>query len=183
MRLERPTHDPVVLASFLTAMEEFQDVDDSRKADGFTVAQLREHGRLDRYVDDILTGRYPNPDRAPDEPVPFTLLWALDRQDADPVYVGSVCVNHRLTPALERWGGHIAYNVRPSLRRRGYATAMLAAALPVARAAGVERALLTVNVHNTGSRRVIEANGGVLEKTDGNACHYWISTNATAPVS
>lgn len=183
MQLERPTHDPVVLASFLDAMTEFQDVDDSRKADGFTVAQLSEPGRMDRYVDDLLASRYPNPADAPDEPVPFTLLWAIDRRGAGPVYVGSVCVNHRLTAALQRWGGHIAYNVRPSLRRRGHATAMLAAALPVAAAAGVERALLTANVNNTGSRRVIEANGGRLDKTDGNACFYWIGTQTAVPVS
>lgn len=184
MTLEPPTHNPVVLASFLDAMTEFQAVDDSRKADGFTVEQLREPGRLDRYIDDLLAGRYPNPADAPDEPVPFTLLWAIDRNGGgEPVYLGSVCVNHRLTRALERWGGHIAYNVRPSRRRRGHATAMLAAALPVAHAAGVERALLTLNINNAGSRRVIEANGGILEKTDGNACHYWITTHAAALVS
>ncbi|QFG27023.1 GNAT family N-acetyltransferase [Actinomadura sp. WMMB 499] len=164
-------------------MREFQDVDDSRKADGFTTDELSEGDRLDRYVDDLIAGRYPNPVNAPDEPVPFTLLWAIDRDAPASAYVGSVCVNHRLTSALKRWGGHIAYNVRPSLRRRGHATAMLAAALPIAHAAGVDRALLTVHVNNTGSRRVIDANGGELVNIDGSACYYWIPTRGTAPVN
>ena len=80
-------------------------------------------------------------------------------------------------------GARLSNNVRPSSRRRGYATAMLAAALPVASGVGVERALLTVNVKNTASRRVIEANGGQLDKTDGNACYYWISTCSALLVS
>lgn len=180
-RLVRPTHDSAVLASFLQAMEEFADIDDSRKADGFTVEQLREGDRLHCYVDDLLSSRYPNPATAPDTPVPFTLLWWVEGDGQSPVYIGSVCVNHRLNNALRRWGGHIAYNVRPSLRRRGHATAMLTAVLPIARSVGIDRALLTVNAQNLGSRKVIEAGGGRLEKIDGNACYYWISTQPTAP--
>ena len=57
---------------------------------------------------------------------------------------------------------------------------MLTSGLPVARSVGIDRALLTVNAKNLGSRKVIEACDGRLEKTDGNACYYWISTLHTA---
>ncbi|WP_369250275.1 GNAT family N-acetyltransferase [Streptomyces sp. R41] len=49
--------------------------------------------------------------------------------------------------------------MRPSARRRGHATAILAAALPIARSLGITQALLTVDETNIASRRVIEANG------------------------
>jgi predicted acetyltransferase len=52
------------------------------------------------------------------------------------------------------------YDVRPSARRRGHATAMPAPALPVARGLGIDRVLVTCDVSNTGSRKVVEANGG-----------------------
>jgi len=69
-----------------------------------------------------------------------------------------------LRPSAPTWtafsGGHIGYDVRPSARRPGHATAMLAAALPVARSLGISEALLTCLDTNIGSRRVIEANGG-----------------------
>ena len=72
-------------------------------------------------------------------------------------------LRHRLTPALLEVGGHIGYDVRPSARRRGHATAMLREALIVALGLGIESALVTCNVDNVGSRKVIERNGGVLE--------------------
>ena len=67
--------------------------------------------------------------------------------------VGRVSVRFRLTPALERVGGHIGYAVRPQHRDRGYATAVLWQALDVARAAGVEVALLTCDDGNAASAR------------------------------
>ena len=58
-------------------------------------------------------------------------------------------------------GGHIGYEVRPSERSRGHATAMLRAVLPHAAARGIDPALVTCDVSNAASRTVIEVNGGV----------------------
>ncbi len=74
-------------------------------------------------------------------------------------------------------GGHIGHDIRPSARRRGHATAMLAAALPVARSLGINPALLTCDENNIASRRVIEANGGVLEDVRGGQLRYWAPTS------
>ena len=69
----------------------------------------------------------------------------------------------RLTPALEIQGGHIGYNVPPSVRRKGYGTQLLRLTLPKARAAGLSRVLLTVDSSNVASIRIIERNGGRVE--------------------
>ena len=75
-------------------------------------------------------------------------------------------VRHRLTPRLERVGGHIGFSVAPSCRRRGVATRMLGGVLEHCRALGISRALLTCDASNQGSWKAIEANGGVLERED-----------------
>ncbi|MFI9361388.1 GNAT family N-acetyltransferase [Kitasatospora sp. NPDC053057] len=104
--------------------------------------------------------------------VPMTTLWWAEGDQL----LGRLAIRHRLTPKLERIGGHIGYDVRPGARRRGHATAMLAAALPVAAALGVGGALLTCDETNTASRRVIEANGGRLVATEGRKLRYLVPT-------
>ncbi len=106
----------------------------------------------------------------PDGYVPSTTLWWVE----DGVYLGRLSIRHRLTPFLRDIGGHIGYDVRPSARRQGHATAMLAAALPVAAGLGIDRALVTCDEDNLGSRRVIEANGGVLEDLRRGKLRFWI---------
>ena len=61
------------------------------------------------------------------------------------------------------FGGHIGYWVRPSERGRGYGKLMLRLALPKARRLGIHNALVTCDLGNTASRKVIEANGGVFK--------------------
>ncbi|MEX2538588.1 MAG: GNAT family N-acetyltransferase [Actinomycetota bacterium] len=78
-------------------------------------------------------------------------------------YIGSINIRHELTDWLRRFGGHIGYAIRPSQRRRGYGTLMCKLALDEARTVGLERVLITCDADNEGSRKVIEANGGVLE--------------------
>ncbi|WP_104991351.1 GNAT family N-acetyltransferase [Deinococcus sp. NW-56] len=78
-------------------------------------------------------------------------------------YLGRVSIRHTLNQRLREFGGHIGYEVRPSARRQGRATLALRLALERARELGLERVLVTCDVDNLGSRRVIEANGGVLE--------------------
>jgi predicted acetyltransferase len=104
--------------------------------------------------------------------VPATTLWWLE----GPEYLGRLAIRHVLNAQLREVSGHIGYDVRPSVRRRGHATAMLRAALPVARSLGIEKALVTCDVENLGSRKAIEANGGVFEDERGGKRRYWVAT-------
>ncbi|WP_020136186.1 GNAT family N-acetyltransferase [Streptomyces sp. 351MFTsu5.1] len=109
--------------------------------------------------------------RTPDR-VPMTNLWYVQGD----TFLGTLSIRHRLTLHLLELGGHIGYAVRPGARRRGHATAMLRAALPVCRQLGIERALITCDVTNTASRKVIEANGGEFEDRRGVKLRFWIRT-------
>ena len=57
---------------------------------------------------------------------------------------------------------------------------MLAAALPVARSLGIDPALLTRDEDNIASRKVIEANGGMLEDNRHGKLRYWVPVLLTA---
>jgi predicted acetyltransferase len=50
----------------------------------------------------------------------------------------------------------------PWKQGRGYATQALGLILPVAREEGLQYVIITCDVDNVASRKVIEANGGVL---------------------
>jgi predicted acetyltransferase len=60
--------------------------------------------------------------------------------------------------------GHIGYGVVPWKRRNGYATRALGLLLPLVREEGLPFVELTTEVTNHASRRVIEANGGILHE-------------------
>ena len=94
-------------------------------------------------------------------------------------FVGAVNIRHTLSESLLRSGGHIGDGVRPSERRKGYATAMIALALRECRELGIQRVLMCCNADNIGSAHSIEKNGGVLENevTDNGTAirRYWIS--------
>lgn len=104
--------------------------------------------------------------------VPDTILWFSD----GPTFIGRLAIRHRLTDSLRETGGHIGYDVRPSARRRGHGTEMLRQALPIANALGIDPALVTCDVDNIGSRRVIEANGGRLEDERLGKLRFWVPT-------
>jgi len=95
--------------------------------------------------------------------VPATQLAAFRRSDGR--LVGMVQIRHCLNDHLARFGGHVGYSVRPSERQKGYASAMLKAALPLCRELGLERVLITCSEHNEASRKTILKNGGVYEST------------------
>jgi predicted acetyltransferase len=92
--------------------------------------------------------------------VPQSTFWTV--KDSSEI-VGTIRIRHRLTQQLAHHGGHIGYDIRPSARHQGYGTRQLALALPRAADLGLKRVLLTCNVDNIASARIIEANGGVLE--------------------
>jgi predicted acetyltransferase len=103
--------------------------------------------------------------------VPVTELWYTEGD----CYIGTVMIRHELTPDLRREGGHIGYHVVPGYRRRGHATGMLAQACALCRTRGMRRLLVTCASDNVGSRRVIEANAGVLDSVGDGVRRYWIA--------
>jgi predicted acetyltransferase len=102
--------------------------------------------------------------------VPATYLWYVD----GPLFIGRLSIRHRLTPWLYDYGGHIGYDVRPSTRRRGHATAMLRDALPWCSDLGIDPVLVTCDVDNVASRKVIESAGGKFEDERDGKLRFWV---------
>ena len=140
-------------SEFLSMTEEFQAAGYERSQRDFDLirndfpAYIR---RLDEASRDI--GLKPGH-------VPSTTFWLVANSIQ---IIGESRLRHWLTTALEHEGGHIGYAIRPSERRKGYGTCILALTLEKARDLGLNRVLLTCDTDNIGSARIIERNGGKL---------------------
>lgn len=159
------------------AMAEFQAEGRGSAIDSTVIGRyLRDH--VPEFQSDEAFARFVGAVRAerleetprPEGYVPDTELWWVEGDE----FLGRIGIRHRLTPALLEMGGHIGYDVRPSARRRGHATAMLRHALPVALDLGIDPVLITCDADNVGSRTVIERNGGVLEDERSGKLRFWV---------
>jgi len=107
--------------------------------------------------------------------VPATFLIAED----DGNLVGRTSIRHKLNDFLFYFGGHIGYGVRASYRRQGFATEILRQSLAYIHGLGVTEVLITCDEDNSGSIKVIESQGGILENKvefEGSLKRrYWIS--------
>ena len=102
--------------------------------------------------------------------VPETTYWMY--VDGRPVGFGKV--RHRLTEALLKAGGHIGYSVRPSHRGKGHGTLIMKLLLEKAHGLGLKKVMIDCLASNLPSRKVIEANGGYLEKEQNSRAYYWV---------
>ena len=137
-----------------------------------TRASLQDPGAFADYCAFLVAQR----DEAAPRPrayVAATELWLAEGPELEQ-YLGRISLRHELTEALLEWGGHIGYVVRPSVRRRGLASAALTGMLAVCRERGIDPVLITCDVENTGSRRVIERAGGRYEDTRLGKLRYWV---------
>ncbi|MBP0975127.1 MAG: GNAT family N-acetyltransferase [Oscillospiraceae bacterium] len=78
--------------------------------------------------------------------------------------VGIIDLRHTLNDFLRDFG-NCGYSVRPTARRKGYATEMLRQLCGIARDAGLTELHLSVERSNTPSVKTIVRNGGVLERS------------------
>ncbi len=108
--------------------------------------------------------------------VPDSTFFCLDEERN--IMVGAVNIRHYLNESLLLNGGHIGDGVRPSERRKGIATKMIALALDECRRLGMEKVLMVCDRENIGSAKSIQNNGGILEneiEVDGVVeQRYWI---------
>lgn len=95
---------------------------------------------------------------------PLTTQYICVREEDNSV-IGVLQIRRRLNEFLEHYAGHIGYCVRPSERRKGWATRMLSQALPECGRLGIYDVLICCLAENEASRRVILRNGGVYEST------------------
>ena len=93
--------------------------------------------------------------------VPDSTFFCLDTERN--ILVGAVNIRHYLNDALLLNGGHIGDGVRPSERRKGYATEMIKLALEECKKLGLDKVLMVCDKNNIGSAKSIQKNGGILE--------------------
>jgi predicted acetyltransferase len=173
LRLVTPA--PGWLPAFLDLAREFHTHGEPRYSDALrdSEAYLRRRAQYAAGID------------LPPDRVPATTFWLVadEGEPAGPApqILAVSGLRHRLTPPLTEVGGHIGYAVRPSARRQGIGTALLGLTLAEARKLGLARVLITRDVTNTGSGRIIQRNGGVLEDERSIPGHpapvarYWIN--------
>ncbi len=84
--------------------------------------------------------------------------------DEEAEIVGIIDLRHTLNDFLKDFG-NCGYSVRPSKRRKGYATEMLHLILEVAKESGMSELHLSVERDNIPSIKTIVKNGGVYERS------------------
>lgn len=112
----------------------------------------------------------------PENWVPDSTFWLVNENKK---IIGAVNIRHRLTEKLFHCGGHIGYGIRPSERRKGYATKLLALSLEKAKELGLQKVLVVCDENNVASEKTILKNGGVPDTSfieeDGNVVkRFWI---------
>lgn len=112
----------------------------------------------------------------PENWVPDSTYWLVTNENK---IVGAVNIRHSLTDHLFNAGGHIGYGIRPSERRKGYATKLLKLSLEKTKELNITKALVVCDEVNTASEKTILHNGGIRDEDyiveDGNIVRrYWI---------
>ena len=109
--------------------------------------------------------------------IPATLYLTIRKFDKK--IVGNLQIRHFLNEKLFNYGGHIGDSVRPSERRKGYATEQIRLALEKCKELGIDNVLMDCDKTNIGSAKSIQNNGGVLENEiyveNVLVQRYWIS--------
>lgn len=153
-RLVRPSVE--YKDSYLAALDEFHKEGRYKYQD---IHALRAD--FEKFVKELNTERgYPHqPYQDWVEPVPETVVWLVK----DGEYIGTVDIRHRLNWHLEKWGGHVHFTIRPSMRGKGFGKKILQKAIPIINYIGIDKALITADPDDKAAIDVIETCGGKFE--------------------
>lgn len=173
MKLELPSQK--YKDSFIKAVKEYHAVDSEDRRDIYKLNVADLQNNFPSFISKLLSET--KGENLPEGYVPQTTYWLVDNDE----FIGVVSIRHRLTKRLSKEGGHIGYHIRPSKRKLGYGKKILELVLPKAKELRISKALITCNETNIASKKVIEANGGILEnrlqlhKGKPAKLRYWIS--------
>ena len=96
--------------------------------------------------------------------VPATTFFAVRKRDQK--MIGMIDIRHNLEHEfLAQYGGHIGYSVRPSERKKGYATEILKMGIEYAKSLHIEKLMIACFSDNLPSIKTIVKCGGVLYET------------------
>lgn len=155
-KLEKPSLDHK--ESYISALREFQ-------AEGrYTFLDIKEiESNFEDFIEKINGGKKnlhkPYPDWV--EPVPETVLWLVK----DNNFIGTLNIRHRLNWHLEKWGGHLNFIIRPTMRGKGFGKKLLQKSIPYISYLGIDRALITIDPDDISGNKIIEFCGAVYEDT------------------
>ena len=171
--------------SYLDAIREFREVDHRIMSD----EELESIGEnFPAYLQRLLD--WEDATKIPPEWVTTSVYWLVSDEpdtmeqtnnDGKGIYIGRLNLRHELTKSLFEVGGHIGYEIRPSMRRHGYGKEILRLGLEKAREHGLQHVLVTCDETNIGSKKIIEANVGrfqnavVQEGSPVKKLRYWIT--------
>jgi len=142
--------------SYLVAVSEYQ-AEGLAHYQQFDLPELSKH--FDEYIQRLL--EQVEGKNLPAEWVPHTELWLVEGDE----FLGRVDIRHKLNEALKKHGGHIGYDVRPTQRRKGFGKLALKLGIETAKEMGVENIVVTCDVTNRPSNKIIQNNGGQLVDT------------------
>lgn len=105
--------------------------------------------KLLKHLDDAENGRIPQGIS------PSTTYWVYDKTSDR--MIGATNIRHKVVGESGKLWGHIGYGIRPSERRKGYASMTLRFAMKEAKNLGIENIYVAAYVENIGSIKTIES--------------------------
>ncbi|MGL5057705.1 MAG: GNAT family N-acetyltransferase [Fusobacteriaceae bacterium] len=84
--------------------------------------------------------------------IPVSTYWLVDKDEV----VGVVRIRHE----EDEFAGHIGYDISPNFRNNGYGSEILKLSLKEAENLGLKMVILTCEVNNIASKKIIEKNRG-----------------------